>query len=415
MNLFRRVVRGKTADTYTCRVQIGGKDVWKDTGQTTLEAAQQWAKRYVEPLLAQTTAEGLAATIRDLRAGRQAIPLADALRRFRAMPHRQHRGPRREAQIDSIWADFQSWAFSRGLRSLQDVRPEDTVAYAGHLGQEGRYRRSVPNRSGAAEYDNPSTAWSARTFNCHRDTLHQVFAALADASGVRDNPWDAVPRRRKDTVARQTFTDAELAGILATGDAWARPLLWLGAHTGLRLGDCATLRWREVDLDRGWIHRRQSKTGGEVSIPLLPELREMLASLPRDGEDVLPDQAATYRHDPNRVSARVLSAIRQAVPAPAVDVGRSRRPPTLDFHSLRHTWCSRAVAAGVPLSVVQHVAGHATAEMTMRYASHVTPDDARAALLRLSDPNAPTLASLLDSMTAKTWRTVRDEIRRRFC
>lgn len=38
------------------------------------------------------------------------------------------------------------------------------------------------------------------------------------------------------------------------------------------------------------------------------------------------------------------------------------------FHVFRHTFCSRLVQAGVPIEVVQKLAGHETLQMTMRYA-----------------------------------------------
>jgi integrase len=49
------------------------------------------------------------------------------------------------------------------------------------------------------------------------------------------------------------------------------------------------------------------------------------------------------------------------------------------YHDLRHTYCSRLVAKGVPLLEVQQLAGHASYTTTLKYA-HLAPDHLRAAV-----------------------------------
>jgi integrase len=49
------------------------------------------------------------------------------------------------------------------------------------------------------------------------------------------------------------------------------------------------------------------------------------------------------------------------------------------WHDMRHTFCSRLVAAGVPLLEVQQLAGHASYSTTLRYA-HLSPDHRRKAV-----------------------------------
>jgi site-specific recombinase XerD len=53
------------------------------------------------------------------------------------------------------------------------------------------------------------------------------------------------------------------------------------------------------------------------------------------------------------------------------------------WHTLRHTFASRAVMAGVDIRTVQELMGHSTITMTMRYA-HLSPTHLRTAVNRAS-------------------------------
>jgi integrase len=53
--------------------------------------------------------------------------------------------------------------------------------------------------------------------------------------------------------------------------------------------------------------------------------------------------------------------------------------PAFRYHDLRHTYCSRLVAAGVPLLDVQQLAGHKSHSTTLRYA-HLSPDHRKRAV-----------------------------------
>jgi len=51
----------------------------------------------------------------------------------------------------------------------------------------------------------------------------------------------------------------------------------------------------------------------------------------------------------------------------------------IKFHSLRHTFCSQLVMAGIDIKTVQELVGHKTPEMTHKYA-HLSPSHKRAAI-----------------------------------
>ncbi|MCZ7641390.1 MAG: hypothetical protein M5U12_38210 [Verrucomicrobia bacterium] len=96
-----------------------------------------------------------------------------------------------------------------------------------------------------------------------------------------------------------------------------------------------------------------------------------------------------------------------------------RRASVRDFHSFRVTWITLALAAGVPLELVQRVTGHRTVEVVMKHYFRPGREDFRAAIFRampkmLADGGEQSardqMRAILDGMTAKTWKRDRVEL-----
>ena len=67
--------------------------------------------------------------------------------------------------------------------------------------------------------------------------------------------------------------------------------------------------------------------------------------------------------------------------------GITREVGQIGWHDLRHTYGSHLAMRGIPLKVIQELMGHATIEMTNRYA-HLSPDTRREAVAVLDRPLA---------------------------
>ncbi|MBR4604493.1 MAG: tyrosine-type recombinase/integrase, partial [Kiritimatiellae bacterium] len=144
---------------------------------------------------------------------------------------------------------------------------------------------------------------------------------------------------------------------------------------GLRLGDCCLLAWDAVDFAAGVLRVVPRKTrrylaGRPVVIPLHAELAAELAAVPpaeREG-CVLPAIASDYGLRRWALSRAIAAIFAEAGIETSVAVeGRSRRAPSATFHSLRHTFVSVAVNAGIPLATVQAIVGHKSTAMTGHY------------------------------------------------
>jgi integrase len=95
-----------------------------------------------------------------------------------------------------------------------------------------------------------------------------------------------------------------------------------------------------------------------------------------------------------------------------------RRASVRDFHSFRVTWITLALAAGVPLELVQRVTGHRTVEVVMKHYFRPGREDFRAAILRAmpkmlgegtSKSAKEEMRQIIERVTPKTWK--RDKAR----
>lgn len=213
---------------------------------------------------------------------------------------------------------------------------------------------------------------SGNTYNKHLTTLSAVWRAVGKTRGL-GNPWEDLPRRRLDTHVRRALTSEEIANIIAAADGELRALVRIGARTGLRLGDACRLTWGAFRAD-GTLVVRTRKTGAEVMIPAARLRDELSADAPgahAPDELITPHIAERHGRDPGGVCAAIRRLFRRAGIEPQVSGGEGRRArPDASFHSLRHTFITRAIEAGVPAPIVRALVGHATAAMTDHY-THV--------------------------------------------
>jgi integrase len=230
----------------------------------------------------------------------------------------------------------------------------------------------------------------ANSFNKKLQALSLIFRILSEPARLTGNVWDKIRRKRQVSQSRRELTVEELKRIVDGTSGEMRLLLGIGIYTGLRLGDCSTLRWGEVDLVRRIIRRIPMKTARRkatpVIVPIHGTLLNMLKQIPRDAKSdyVLPDIAATYARDDSAVSKQIqklfldngITTTRKGTGFIMVqgEDGKQKKQYTgkravveVGFHSLRHTFVSLCRGADAPLSVVESIVGHSSPAMTQHY------------------------------------------------
>lgn len=211
--------------------------------------------------------------------------------------------------------------------------------------------------------------YAPATYNDKLHLLKGFFERIGHESGVVRNPFSGCQTKIKKTMHRQPFTQDELTAILKHCDAISRPLVLTAMCTAMRRGDCCKLKWESVDLQGGFISVKTSKTGEMAEIPLFPRLRDELEHLPRVSEYVFPEAEEMYRTNIHGLSWRFKQALKDAeIKDTVVDRKDSRRRANVkDFHSLRTTWITMALSAGVPMELVRRVTGHSTVDVVLKH------------------------------------------------
>jgi integrase len=207
------------------------------------------------------------------------------------------------------------------------------------------------------------------TYNTKLSLLKGIFEKLGSEAGVLTNPFNGIPFHETNTMHRQPFTQKELNAILAHCDDLIRPVVLTAMCTAMRRGDCAMLKWESVDLENGFISVKTSKTGELAEIPLFPLLRAELEKLPRKSIYVFPDVAKMYKANLMGLTWRFKKAINDAKIEGAV-IERDdamQNASVKDFHSLRTTWITMALTAGVPMELVRRVTGHSTVDVVLKH------------------------------------------------
>jgi integrase len=137
--------------------------------------------------------------------------------------------------------------------------------------------------------------------------------------------------------------------------------------TAMRRGDCCQVKWSSVDLKGGFITVETSKTGELAEIPLFPRLRKEIEDRLQTGEYVFPDAAKMYQTNPCGISWRMRTAL-EGAEITMNKAGRNGRLANLKgFHSLRTTWITMALTAGVPMELVRRVTGHSTVNVVLKH------------------------------------------------
>ena len=379
----RKLGNGKRSENYYYDFRVGGKRFRGSTGVTTKREAEEFERDYIARLKQQSSKQSLALNFGKYIAGGTDIAIENAWDKFLKKPSRRTMSKPREKASKSRWRDFCTYLFDEHpqVKSLAQVTRQMAEDYIHHIRSNGRWNSTVTfkrqdkgRKKREITYAPKAKKLSRAAQNDFLQTCRMVFQRLQEDAGILENPFGHLEKVSNESLSRQVFTLEELEKIHDEADDFLFPLFLTAITTGLREGDVCMLKWENLDSKVEWIHLKMRKTGNNVDIPVLPELRKYLCTLERDGKYVFPELAETYQHNRSLVSERAKNFLETKLELKTRKLpSKGRRQVSIkDLHSCRHTFVYLAGLHGIPLPIVQSIVGHMSTAMTKLYMSHAT-------------------------------------------
>jgi integrase/recombinase XerD len=183
------------------------------------------------------------------------------------------------------------------------------------------------------------------------------FSFLLDNEFLREDPAAALPAVRAPKRRPRPYTTGEIEALLESGGyAHTKAMILLAFLQGFRANEVAAVHGHDVDLAAETI-RVVGKAGKVSTLPLHPAVREVAETMPRDDWWFPARRGAEGHIRSNSVSDLMKRAKLRA--------GITNR--RLTGHSLRHSFGTELVRAGVDLRTVQELMRHETLQTTELY------------------------------------------------
>jgi integrase len=201
---------------------------------------------------------------------------------------------------------------------------------------------------------------------------------------IEHNVVSTVEKMKVSKKAMRFLNQEEIRRLIeASRDSYIYPLIITALHTGMRKSELFNLAWSDINFDQHTV-TVQSKSDWHTknyrsrTLQLTPVLYEVLKAhrLLHLELGIQNDYVFTYQG--NRIKTDICASLGTVMKkAGLIDV---------TLHTLRHTFASQLVMAGVSLKEVQELMGHQSFETTIQYV-HLSDDHVKRQVLKLPFAN----------------------------
>ena len=231
-----------------------------------------------------------------------------------------------------------------------------------------------------------------KTLNHHTQTFKHFVKWLCQNNRLSENPIALLGKIRINsenmTFTRRSLSEEEINKLIWTvnhstkkrcrQNGFQRSLIYMfGLYAGLRYTEVATLRRDDIDLDNSILRIRDVNTKNKKTT-LLP-LQKVLAEEITEYFKYYPALPFTkiFQDMPSYGTVLIKKDLIEAGIETDSPAGR------VDFHALRHTYCTRLARSGIIPQVAQKLMRHSSIDLTCNFYSHLLLEDQQEAIEKL--------------------------------
>jgi integrase len=271
--------------------------------------------------------------------------------RYRALDmeakHRAKMVVRGDAPIVTV-ADFIARYESHAKATMQPrTYAASTVALKKLLHHRGRPLADITPMVADSIVSELAATMKPRSVNVMVSRLRSAFKMAVRWDLTNRNPFEGVKPIAVHREPPRVFTMDELRRLFAVIDERypsLSDLFRFYLHTGMRRSEALSLKWENVDFERGYIRLLKTKGRTYRDVPMLVHARAILErrrNLPRPFPHTGPEVDAAFRRSVE--AAKITGA---------------------KIHGFRRTFITRMLNLGIPIYAIQQWVGHVDAETT---------------------------------------------------
>lgn len=270
-------------------------------------------------------------------------------------------------------------------------------AFLNQLGSKSKGLLSKISHKDAQKFikSRQALTYASKTIRVEAKILSGAFNLAKKLDFIETNPFDkalAIAPIKVTSSKRIEFEPEHVSRILEASEGEWKTVILFGYFTGARLEDCASMKWSNVNFDKGLIDYIESKRGKRVVVPMSPQLDEHLQAIAStDSTDpyITPSLASRESGGKSGLSERFIKIMVKAGVDPLEIQGQGKRKfRQRTFHSLRHTTNTLLANNGIDQETRMALIGQTTKAVNTDY-THLDLSKLRGAIAKMPALDIP--------------------------